>query len=503
MPVAYGAPVLGGQLFATGGDVTVTILQSDARDTSDLYLMSPGLELLIGTNKETGKTVNLGPFPAGTELIFGIRNRSYPGHVFMTGPASRNTDNIVHATVETIDATTAVVGFEDVPGGFDLDFNDNVFSFTSVAINPPPVVTSAADQSAFEATSKLFDLGSFADPGVDGPWSVDVNWGDGSPNTSFSTPSVGSLGTQPHTYPDNGVYPVTVTVTDANSGSTSATFNVTVSNLDPTITAVTNTGPIYEGQSATIAIEATDPAGAADPLEYEFDCDNDGTFEVGPQPSSSTACSFTLPGTHHVPVRVSDGDGGQALGSTDVVVLDDATAPSCKLTAFTNSYIQVTVRDLETGLASITIDKAVNTSVTWPAFTPGTADPLVVTSTKVDLTKSAQTQITVFDLGGNKVTCDPIDYMVIRDAGKPETVTHTDVPEAEGVVTLTNGTPGVKRVEIVVNGQEFVVNALTDGEVVTVDVSSAMQPGDTNTVSITARGGTASSVHVLIWDGIE
>ena len=53
----------------------------------------------------------------------------------------------------------------------------------------------------------------------DGPWTVNVNWGDGSPHTTFTRATQGTLGTQTHTYADNGTYTVTVTVTDKDGGS--------------------------------------------------------------------------------------------------------------------------------------------------------------------------------------------------------------------------------------------------------------------------------------------
>src|SRR5205807_793847 len=95
---------------------------------------------------------------------------------------------------------------------------------------------------------------------------------------------------------------------------------VTVRNVAPTITSVTNNGPINEGGSATITVTATDPAGAADPLSYEFDCNNDNVFEIGPQAGNSASCPFNDNGSRQVNVRVNDGDGGTALGATTVTV---------------------------------------------------------------------------------------------------------------------------------------------------------------------------------------
>src|SRR5205085_11412130 len=112
-----------------------------------------------------------------------------------------------------------------------------------------PVGTAASGQTSDEGSSASFDLGSFSDAGVnDGPWSVDVNWGDGSPHTAFNTGTQGALGSKSHSYDDNtgGGYTVTVKVTDKDGGFDSKTFNVDVHNVAPTAT-FSNDGPVSEG----------------------------------------------------------------------------------------------------------------------------------------------------------------------------------------------------------------------------------------------------------------
>src|SRR5262249_26154402 len=85
--------------------------------------------------------------------------------------------------------------------------------------------------------SASFTLGSFSDPGVnDGPWAVDVNWGDGSPHTTFNTSTQGTLTAQTHTYADGpSAYPVTVQVTDRDGGARSVAFQVSVGNRPPAV----------------------------------------------------------------------------------------------------------------------------------------------------------------------------------------------------------------------------------------------------------------------------
>lgn len=124
-------PIVGGQIYSTGGDVLVTVLESTAGFTSELWLFEPGTGFFIALNHEEGTTVNLGYYAAGIELVFGIYVRDTK-MTYYTGDASRNADNVAHAAVEG-GAGFAIVGFEDMFGGGDFDFDDNVFEFVGVA----------------------------------------------------------------------------------------------------------------------------------------------------------------------------------------------------------------------------------------------------------------------------------------------------------------------------------------------------------------------------------
>ena len=99
-----------------------------------------------------------------------------------------------------------------------------------------PAVTPPATQIAIEGAPSTLNLGTFADPAGSGPWQVHVAWGD-SLSSNFSVASSGSLGSLAHTYATQGTYTATVTVTDANNLSGSATLQVKVGR----VIQVTNT----------------------------------------------------------------------------------------------------------------------------------------------------------------------------------------------------------------------------------------------------------------------
>lgn len=135
--------------------------------------------------------------------------------------------------------------------------------------NVAPTVTAPDDQSGGEGSAKAFDLGSFTDPGDDGPWQVTVDWGDGSQVTTLTAALPGSLGTQDHTYVAEGSYTATVAVAEAGTGTTpsdSKTFTVTVTNAAPTANAQSLT--MQEDGTKLITLTGGDPGG--DPLTFKI-----------------------------------------------------------------------------------------------------------------------------------------------------------------------------------------------------------------------------------------
>ena len=233
--------------------------------------------------------------------------------------SSWTSDDTANATHQS---TTGTVGC------FRALTNGQISLTANYSSNVAPVVTAPANQNANEGSSVAFSLGSFTDVAADTPWAVTVAWGDGSTNSTFNATTAGSLGTASHTYADGpATHTVAVTVTDKNGASGQATFRVVVANVAPTITAVTAVpDPVNEGSPTTVTVTATDPAGANDPLSYQFDCDDNGTYEVGPQSANSTTCTFDDgPATDRtINVRVTDGDAGADTDSVDVDVANVA-----------------------------------------------------------------------------------------------------------------------------------------------------------------------------------
>jgi hypothetical protein len=182
--------------------------------------------------------------------------------------------------------------------------------------NAPPVITPPGPQSAVEGASQSFSLGSFADPDG-GPWSVDVSWGDGTPDTVFAATAPGTISSQTHTYGEEGGFTGTITVTDTLEGQfDSKPFSVTVSDPSGLATGVPVFATACRPLTGVPIATFTDPGGAepnpSDPSggianHYKVDSidwgdstpldTTTGTISYNGSPGSTTD-PFTVNGSH-------------------------------------------------------------------------------------------------------------------------------------------------------------------------------------------------------------
>jgi PKD repeat protein len=209
----------------------------------------------------------------------------------------------------------------DKDGGISATFQTTV-----VVNNAAPVVTGPPDQTVNEGTSTPFNLGSFTDAGtVDNPWTVDVTWGDSS-SVTFDVATQGALSFS-HTYTDNGLYTVTVTVTDKDGAdSNTATFQVIVNNANPVVTAPSDQSGT-EGTNATFNLGSfTDLGANDDPWTVDVTWGDSGSdsFTTATQGALSFDHSYADNGTYDVSVTVTDKDGGVSNTITFQIVIGNA-----------------------------------------------------------------------------------------------------------------------------------------------------------------------------------
>jgi hypothetical protein len=181
----------------------------------------------------------------------------------------------------------------------------------------PPIVDAGEDRAAFEGQNIYF-TGIFTDPGLlnSAVQSESFLWDfqDGSIITGTLTPV--------HPFADNGLYTVTLTITDTQGEVGQDSLLVTVENVDPILDELSDL-TIKAGEMITLTEIFTDPGwldthtvivewapGITETLELAADVSQ---FTMGQQ--------YAQPGSYMVIVKLRDKDGGQSEQSLTVTVL--------------------------------------------------------------------------------------------------------------------------------------------------------------------------------------
>jgi hypothetical protein len=154
-------------------------------------------------------------------------------------------------------------------------------TFALVVNNANPVVAAPSfSNTSINCGSSVNLTGiSFSDAGVDDdPWAVNIDWGDGSTDTSYNTNTQGSQASQSHTFGTPGTFTATVGVTDKDSGygSNTSSNTVTVNQY-----AVTFLAP-FDGSSPSNLITNTMKSGRVVPVKaiiYDYCA---GTYVTDP-----------------------------------------------------------------------------------------------------------------------------------------------------------------------------------------------------------------------------
>jgi len=183
----------------------------------------------------------------------------------------------------------------------------SVAQTTVTVSNANPTPNPGGNVSGDEGSPVNFSA-TVSDPGINDTHTFQWNFGDGH-TSALQNPS--------HTYTDNGNYTVTVIATDNNGGTGQAQITANIRNVNPTAEA----GGPYNGriqQPVALSGSVTD-AGTSDVHTYEWDADNDGTYELNGQ---NVNAYFNSPGNHTVKLKVTDDDGGQGFATATVTDMD-------------------------------------------------------------------------------------------------------------------------------------------------------------------------------------
>jgi hypothetical protein len=186
------------------------------------------------------------------------------------------------------------------------------------------------------------------------------------------------------------------------------------------------------------------------------------------------------------------------------IVSTDTSPPICVIVAqgkdaLGRGFLRFRVQDVGSGLQRFVVVDSYNAIVTVDAFVAPTTAPVFVTATGTNK-KAMGVEVDFFDAAGNRAVCDPILHIVSRDDVQPTDTTFTGIAQAECKVTILNGDPGMRKVQLIVNGQRFKEVDLRNGEVRKLDICAAMRPGTHNSITVRARGKKGASAVVVIAD---
>ncbi len=195
----------------------------------------------------------------------------------------------------------------------DDDYTDSITERVVVA-NLAPVITSVTAPSGSSGTDLAFSVTATDVPSD----TLSYAWDFGDGDTSDEQDPT-------HSYAADGIYDVTVTVSDEDGGETSETHTVVIGTSDPTIDSSSFPSG-DEGSDLAFSASATDPAGGT--LTYSWDF-GDGTTGSG----ASVTHAYADDGDYDATLTVTTASGGEATTTATVEVanvaptIDSLTTP--------------------------------------------------------------------------------------------------------------------------------------------------------------------------------
>ncbi len=380
----------GAHTYADNGVYTVTVTVTDDNGGSDVKTFqvtvtnaAPVLTVVPNQSRFEGQLLSLTNIGTFTDRGYDNALNPAPGETterfqYTVNWGDGRSDPLADATIDTPgSAGTPTGGSFDASHTyadegvytvtvtvFDDDGGTDTKTFTVTVSNVPPTLTTVGVQTSAEGeVLSIPTIGTFTDPGFDNPlnplpgdrterFSYVIDWGDGNVDpskpasiTTAGSPGVSTAGTfgGSHIYADDGLYTVTVTLTDDNGGTDVRTFQVTVGNQNPVLAPVANRSVVEGALLSVPGIGSFTDKGFNNALNSPGEVDETFTYTInwgdGTAPDSSPAAAVTPggPGTlttgtfngshryaddgvYTVTVTVFDDDGGSAVQTFAVTV---------------------------------------------------------------------------------------------------------------------------------------------------------------------------------------
>ena len=205
-----------------------------------------------------------------------------------TGTATTTLSTVLAATVTASAAGTTGSGTTSTSG---------LTQTVAIAVNPRTTVTVTGPSTALTVSAPAtltIALSSTSTTGSPVVTAMHIDFGDGlganlSPGTTSTV----------HFYSNQGVFTVTVTVTDSTGAQSSGSATLAVGALSASATTVPSS--IVHGTSATFVVTPSNPAAFIDHYEWKF---GDGGSGDGPTSSGTNSHVYATAGTYTIIVTV-------------------------------------------------------------------------------------------------------------------------------------------------------------------------------------------------------
>jgi large repetitive protein len=169
-----------------------------------------------------------------------------------------------------------------------------------------------------------------------------------------------------HTYTDNGNYDVTLTVTDADGGSTSQTTTVKVDNLAPIVNLTAPTTNLNQGETLKLGVTYSDP-GIKDTHTITWNFDDGSAPVTGVTNPNHT---FLKAGNNNVTVTLTDNDGASTTKAIQIAVTN--IAPT-----ITNLNIPTNINEGQSITLTATATDPGNDTLTYNWYLNNATTPII------------------------------------------------------------------------------------------------------------------------------
>ena len=303
---AHGSGATPTHTYASKGAYTVTLTVADdkgatAKDTCLATVYVPPVVVIAGDDQVL-ETVETGTFDGSDSYD---PDGSIVSYDWDWGDGSD------HGTDAISTHSYANHGAYDVT--LTVTDNDGVTTSSTITVTvcDVPTIPELLDRNGVTDVSMDFDGSGASDP--DGTIvSYDWDWGDGTDHGTGATPS--------HTYTENGAYTATLTVTDGQGMTASASFDVAVYDA-PVIIALEDRTGVADREMTFDGSGSYDPDGEI--VSYDWDWGDDTDHGTG----ETSTHTYAEAGVYTATFTVTDSQGIQTSSTFEVTVYDAPVIP--------------------------------------------------------------------------------------------------------------------------------------------------------------------------------